>query len=108
MFWKKTKKHTIEVPGDYKVRLTRRYESTHSHSIDRIPEGTFADIDQWCVDMGLDKPTVQISFPPLHLCSGDSVDFNLDLKFNCGKTAMLFKLAWGGIGSMGMNVQATI
>lgn len=106
--FRRKKKPTIELPGAYKVRLTRRYDAHHSQAISAIPTDLFADIDQWCADMGMDRPSKQASFPPIHLVSGDSIDFSLDIRFNCGKAAMMFKLAWGGVGSMGMNVQATI
>jgi hypothetical protein len=59
--------------------------------------------------MGLAAPSLATgSFAPLHLESGDSVRFTLNIKFTCGKAAMLFKLAFGGVGQVGIALDATI
>lgn len=108
--WKiKPKPFIEEVPGEYHMKIVREYRSDHTHVVDKIPEKLFSDIDTWCLEMGLVPLSPQVAkFNPINMMSGDSIQFTLDIKFSCGKAAMLFKLAHGGYGQMGMNVQACI
>ena len=109
MFKRKKQPYREEMPGSYTIAVEREYHSTGVHTITSIPENVFADIDQWCLDMGLAAPSVRIPpFAPLNLCSGDSVRFTLRINFTCGKAAMLFKLAHGGVGQMGISSEVTI
>jgi hypothetical protein len=110
MRWAKVASPVDELPGAYNVRVTRRYNAIGTEAVSEIPKAVFEDIDDWCADVGLARPSQSLvtKFPPINLVSGDSIDFALDIKFTCGKMAMMFKLAWGGIGHTGIKVESIV
>jgi hypothetical protein len=66
------------------------------------------DVSEWMRDMNIAWSGFPDEFPPIHMVSGDSIEFSFNVDFRCGKEAMLFKLAHGGMGSMGMQVTTTV
>ncbi len=92
------------MPGDYHVTITRKYECQSAETIDQVPAGLFSDVEEWCDEMGLEKPNCHAAFTPMHIYPGDSIDFNLKVNLSDGRTAMLYKLRFGGTGHIGIAI----
>lgn len=102
--FKKKPKFIPTHPGKFTISLLERVEYTSTQT---ISEYRHTEVEEWCRDMGLCVPPPQ-RFPPITVCCGDTIEFRYNLSFDDGRAAMLYKLRFGGTGSMGMTFEATI
>jgi hypothetical protein len=75
------------------INLKRKLDATRSQVINHVPEFLLADISTWMMDRGIcwegfDK------FPAINMCSGDTIEFKISVKFYTKRDAMLFKLSF--------------
>lgn len=98
----------VELPGLYRITLKRRYEPDVAEEVTCVPRSCYVDVSDWMRDMNIPWGGFPNTFPPVHMVPGDSIEFSFNIDFRCGKQAMLFKLAHGGMGSMGMQVTTVV